>query len=212
MIFPIGAFEQHGPAATLGTDYYIASYLAEQISERTNIMYIPCLPFGYSVIHSNFPGTISLSKKLYFDIINSIITELEKNNVSKIIIINGHGGNIRPIKRIIEHSNICFLQWFELIGNKYFENEHKSHAGSEELSLLAAIKSEYVDEEKIENRDPSKMNIVWKELQPEERKTEYYTENGVYCYADKYSKELGQRILADVVDIMVEKINIFLNA
>ena len=86
VIFPIGAFEQHGPAATLGTDYYIASYLAEQISERTNIMYIPCLPFGYSVIHSNFPGTISLSKKLFLNLLFVFIFKLYPPYIIKILV------------------------------------------------------------------------------------------------------------------------------
>lgn len=207
VIVPLGSFEQHGPAGYLGADYIVADYLAEKISRLTDVIRLPCLPFGFSAIHSNFAGTISLNAEIYEQVIVSIIQSLKISGVKNIIFINGHGGNKMPLKEELCMEGIYFIEWFDLTGNRFFPDDHKSHAGSEELSLLAYINRDYVTESMVQNMVPSKLKVNWKEIKPIERKAEYLTENGVFFKADQYDPEIGKEIEQYVVEKILEKIS-----
>ncbi len=211
VIVPLGSFEQHGPAGYLGADYIVADYLAKKISQLTDIISLPCFPFGFSAIHSNFAGTISLSAEVYEQVIVSIIQSLKKSGVKNIIFLNGHGGNRMPLKEELCLEGIYFIEWFNLTGNRFFTDEHKSHAGSEELSLLAYINKDYVTEGMVQNMVPSELKINWKEIKPIERKAEYLTENGVFFKADQYAPEIGKEIEQYVIEKILEKISCITN-
>lgn len=206
VIVPLGAYEQHGPAGYLGTDYVIAEYLAKRVSIITGIIALPCLPYGFSSIHSNFSGTITLSKEVYKQVICSIVESLKNSGVKKIIFVNGHGGNRMALNEVLTIEDIYFIEWFTLTENVFFTNEHKSHAGSEELSLLSYINQQYVSRELVQNMIPSKLNVNWREIDPIERKTEYLTENGVFYNADKYDINIGREIAEYVIDHMIEEV------
>lgn len=206
VIVPLGSFEQHGPAGYLGADYIVADYLAEKVSRLTGMLRLPCLPFGFSAIHTNFAGTISLTAEIYEQIIVSIIESLKRSGVKNIFFINGHGGNRMPLKDELCMEGIYFIEWFDLTGNHFFSDDHKSHAGSEELSLLAYINKDYVTESMVQNMVPSKLKINWKEIKPIERKAEYLTENGVFFNADQYDPKIGKEIEQYVVKKILEEI------
>nr|WP_300858072.1 creatininase family protein [uncultured Acetatifactor sp.] len=210
VLVPLGSFEQHGPSGYLGADYVVANHIAKKISKMMDIISLPCLPFGFSEIHSNFPGTVSFGFDLYESVVTTIINDLRRHGVKKIVFINGHGGNAMPLKEVIEMEDICWIEWFALTKNIFFENEHKSHAGSEELSLLAHIDSDYVSQNLVQDMIPSKLGIDWRSMPPIDRKTEYLSENGVFFYANKWSPDIGKEIEEFVVDRIMEIINKFI--
>ncbi len=209
-IVPLGSYEQHGPSGNIGADYIVADYLAKKVSSILDIINIPCLPFGYSDIHSNFSGTISLEYDLYEKLIEMIINNLKRHGVKKIIFINGHGGNAMPLKKIIDMEEVCWIEWFGLTGTKFFDNDHKSHAGSEELSLLAHINEDFVSADLVQDMVPSKLGVDWRNLPPTERKTEYFTENGVFFKANKWNRNMGKEIEEYVIQKIVAIIDTFI--
>lgn len=111
-----------------------------------------------------------------------------------------------PMNEVLTIEGIYFIEWFTLTENVFFTNEHKSHAGSEELSLLSYINQQYVSRELVQNMIPSKLNVNWREIDPIERKTEYLTENGVFYNADKYDINIGREIAEYVIDHMIEEV------
>src|SRR3990167_7533353 len=60
VIVPVGSTEEHGFAAPLGLDTYVAIALAEDVAKKAKVLTTPPLWFGDSSHHLGFPGTISL--------------------------------------------------------------------------------------------------------------------------------------------------------
>ncbi len=56
---------------------------------------------GNSDHHLDFPGTISASPRVYLDMLNGLIDNLVFHGFTKIVLINGHGGNDVPGKQAI---------------------------------------------------------------------------------------------------------------
>lgn len=210
VILPLGSFEQHGPAAYLGADYVIASHISELVAEKAEIICLPGIPFGFSKIHDSFAGTITIDEDLYCQLIKCVITKLKKHGVLGIVLLNAHGGNLIPLRKFLqeEERNVLFLEWYKLSGIDYFPNDHKSHAGSEELSVLAAINSQYVNEELVVDMCPAQNNPsipnVWE-------KFEYITENGVHLYANRYDKRVGNDVISYVVNKATKVVLDFIN-
>jgi mycofactocin system creatininase family protein len=95
-LLPVGAIEQHGPHLPLDTDTYDACYLAEKVAERCSDprpLVLPVLPYGVSYHHDDFPGTISISNDSLSRMIYEIGLSCARIGVTKLVIVNGHGGN-----------------------------------------------------------------------------------------------------------------------
>ncbi|MCK5347505.1 MAG: creatininase family protein, partial [Candidatus Heimdallarchaeota archaeon] len=103
VIVPIGATEQHGPHLPLGTDslasYEILKRALQQISEDIKVIVTPQLNIGLSIEHLDFPGTLSF--KNAGDLISTVkgvCKNLVDYGAKKIVLWNGHGGNIPSLK------------------------------------------------------------------------------------------------------------------
>src|SRR5664280_3828693 len=59
-ILPIGATEQHGLHLPLGTDTFLSAYVSRRICEATGALLLPPVPFGYSWVWRDIPGTCLL--------------------------------------------------------------------------------------------------------------------------------------------------------
>jgi creatinine amidohydrolase len=96
-MFPVGSCEQHGRHLSFATDYLIPVEIARRVSDRTGVPVTPPLCFGMSLHHMEFPGTISLSADTFVAAVRDIIESLYRHGFRRVLIVNGHGGNIHPI-------------------------------------------------------------------------------------------------------------------
>ncbi len=96
-IVPIGSCEQHGRHLSFATDYLVPAEIARRVSARTGVPVTPPLCFGMSLHHMEFPGTISLSPDTFVAVVRDILTSLYRHGFRRILILNGHGGNINPL-------------------------------------------------------------------------------------------------------------------
>lgn len=161
-ILPIGAYEQHGLHCVLETDCITADYIAERIGNMLNLPVLPTIPFGQSMIHRDFPGTIYVSDRAYECYLRDVFRSIKENGIHDLFLINGHGGNGPVIESVIksEQTNafkIHLFHWFDFIDDSLFTKEHRSHAGSMETSVVQAIDSHNIrnhlveDGKKVEN-------------------------------------------------------------
>ena len=97
LLIPLGATEQHGPGCPLLTDALIAEHLALEVGAATGVWVSPTIPVGDSLIHLDFPGTISLRPTTLISLIKDYITSLHKSGFRRYLIVNGHGDNAGPI-------------------------------------------------------------------------------------------------------------------
>ena len=111
LLLPIGSVEQHGPRCAFGTDYLIAEALGKEVEERTNTIVAPSPSYGMSIHHLGFPGSATLQPSNMMRAYEDIIWSFRTAGFKRILIVNGHGGNVSTINCMLsEISN----KWQEL--------------------------------------------------------------------------------------------------
>jgi creatinine amidohydrolase len=92
-ILPFGIVEKHGPSGPLGTDLInVRSTVAKAVEKEYAIVF-PAYYFGQIFEAQHHPGTIAYSSKLQMELLQETASEMARNGCSKIVIVNGHGGN-----------------------------------------------------------------------------------------------------------------------
>lgn len=98
VILPVGATEQHGPHLPLGTDTFLAKYMAQRLALRIGAVVLPPLPVSYSWVWRNLPGTIVISAETLKNLIKDICRSVATWGADQLVIINAHGANDSMIK------------------------------------------------------------------------------------------------------------------
>ncbi len=100
-LLPVGSMEQHGPHLPLDTDAFDAGYLARRVAEGCappKPLVLPLIPYGVSYHHEDFSGTMSISPKTLSQLVYEIGMSAARHGITKLVIINGHGGNIPALQ------------------------------------------------------------------------------------------------------------------
>lgn len=147
ILLPVGSTEQHGPTGLIGIDYMSSWSIAEEVGKRTHTLVAPPLCFGMAVHHMAFPGTMTLSPLTYVQVITELIQSLATHGFQKIILVNGHGGNIAPITTAFcqvqqkdEKLDLQLINWWHLpevqkYESEVFGEENGFHATCGEISV-----------------------------------------------------------------------------
>jgi len=101
IIFPTGSNEQHGPHLVEDTDTFVAYEVARMVAERTGVLVAPAMPYGNSIHHMPFPGTVTLGYRTLVNVYKEVIGCLHTHGFKKVVIFNGHGGNSAPINQAL---------------------------------------------------------------------------------------------------------------
>ncbi|MDB5413876.1 MAG: creatininase family protein [Rubritepida sp.] len=99
-VLPIGSLEQHGPHLPVWTDSYLAHELAVAAAERATdvpAIVLPPLWTGLSEHHLPFGGTITLDYATFHAVLRCVVRSLQAQGFTRLLILNGHGGNIDPL-------------------------------------------------------------------------------------------------------------------
>src|SRR5258707_6838716 len=103
-ILPAGSLEQHGPHLPVITDTASASAasiaaarLVAEGPDPVPVAVLPGLWLGLSEHHLPFGGTISVDYAAYRAMLESIVRSLRALGFARLLIVNGHGGNIDPL-------------------------------------------------------------------------------------------------------------------
>lgn len=90
---PTGSVEQHG-YLRLTVDAILAERVAIEAAEPLGVPVFPVLSYGITPYFRAYPGSISLRLDTYQRIIADILDSLAGVGFTKVIFVNGHGGNI----------------------------------------------------------------------------------------------------------------------
>ena len=156
IILPVGSCEQHGPTGLIGTDAITAEYLAAEFSRHSQILLAPCVEYGMAMHHMAFPGSATLSPETYTAVIRDLLLSFQKHGFRKILIINGHGGNIPFLQGAIcsiKHGEpnsrleVYIENWWNSPAlqdyqDQHFGNDNGFHATAGEISLTMHIQPE----------------------------------------------------------------------
>ena len=95
-----GATHPHGLACALGTDTFVAQGMGKRIGEKSNVIVVPTIPFGYNRYHMDFPGCINIPKQHLADLYMDICEALYKWGIRKLVWLSPHGGNSSIIEDV----------------------------------------------------------------------------------------------------------------
>jgi creatinine amidohydrolase len=217
VLVPVGSLEQHGPHLPLGTDSIIASEVARKAAEKAKVAVTPVIPFGFSIEHMSFPGTISLEPETLLLIVKNISVSLVSHGFKKIVFINAHGGNTgiltTAIQLIKNETNIfvALVSVWDLAFSEFKKIRESrpgkiNHAEEFETSLIKVINpsliqvdrlkriSHFVEKNAITDlyEANSKIKVAWK--------IEDYSKIGILGEPTKASVEKGKRLLNSAID------------
>ncbi|WP_424810835.1 creatininase family protein [Roseococcus sp. YIM B11640] len=98
VLMPLGSTETHGPALPMG-DYLFAEAIALRIAEATGeALVLPPLAFGGADFFRGVPGGVALSPSTLTEVVTEMLVALHEGGAKRILILNGHGGNIASIE------------------------------------------------------------------------------------------------------------------
>ncbi|MFG2004626.1 creatininase family protein [Spirillospora sp. NPDC048911] len=92
-VLPVGSFEQHGPFLPLATDTVIACTIAAEIAAAHPVLRLPPVTISCSHEHADWPGTVSISARTLYSVVDDIAGSLRRSGVTRLVLVNGHGGN-----------------------------------------------------------------------------------------------------------------------
>ena len=108
VLIPLGALEQHGSQAPLGTDDIIAEAMTKEIQKALEgegeddfpMLVFPVIPVGLSTEHKNFCGSITVKPDTYYHMLYDISISLAHHGFKKLAFLICHGGNA-PIVQVL---------------------------------------------------------------------------------------------------------------
>lgn len=100
-LLPIGATEQHGHHLPMGTDNFLAEEYAERIAERLDGVVLPTIPFGYSWVWQDIPGTVTVGHRVLEDYLSDVIDSVERAGYGMLVIVDGHESNVTTMKYVV---------------------------------------------------------------------------------------------------------------
>ncbi len=98
VIIPIAALEQHGRHMPLFTDSILLGEIVRRAEAQLadDALFAPLQWLGNSHHHLDFPGTLSAEPRAYLDLLNSLLENFLQHGFRRLVLLNGHGGNIVP--------------------------------------------------------------------------------------------------------------------
>lgn len=171
-LIAMGVLEKHSEHLPLGTDYLNAHRLACLAAEKEPAVVFPPFYFGQIYEARCFPGAITLKPTLLIELIQAVFDEIGRNGFNKIIVQNGHGGNVfllnflaqsslweeKPYKLYVQ------TEWLNADRQKKWKSllktELHGHACECETSVLMANYPELVNRKNIPKQPSGTLNRV----------------------------------------------------
>ncbi|MDP2857287.1 MAG: creatininase family protein [Bacillota bacterium] len=136
-VVAIGATEQHGPHAPLGTDTIMSEEVGWRLAERINALVAPVIPLGFSFQHLDWAGSISLEITTAASVLVETIKCLAHHGFRRFVLFSGHGGNkpvldlaARQAKQSLDQIQVIVFNMLPLQTGKEFQQRVEARLGA----------------------------------------------------------------------------------
>ena len=157
-ILPIGILEKHGPHAPLGSDLIHVREWSARATKKEYAVVFPDYFYGQIYEARHQPGTFALPSKLVLELLDATCEEIARNGFTKIVIVNGHGGNPNMLRYFVqsqlERKRNYAVYFFDPVQDAAFAEQvaktRKSdpagdqHGGENETSSLLYLRPDLV--------------------------------------------------------------------
>jgi creatinine amidohydrolase len=207
ILVPIGSHEQHGPSCPLFTDILIAESIALRVASELELLVGPAINLGDSIIHLDYPGTISIRPSVMIQYVADYVRSLHHSGFRRLLFVNGHsdntpillatlselGGELRGLRYIVK--DFWDFPRFRDLMKKYFNDEYGGHADETDASMLWAFGERYVRPDKFVDGYPSRLYRISRDLV-----RDLYTTTGVICGDQRLSSpQIGEQLIEESI-------------
>ena len=208
-VLPVGSFEQHGRYLPLITDTAMACIIAGQIADAYPVHLLPPITMSCSHEHGTWPGTVSISARTLFAVIEDIRASLARSGIHKLVVVNGHGGNY-VLSNVVQEANITgpCMSLFPLGSDWDRARQHAAllsskhddmHAGELETSVLLhaapeLVRRGYESADHVGGARRFRLTLGMGA----------YTESGVIGHPSYATADKGKAVLASLTDSFAE--------
>lgn len=224
-VLPLGAHEQHGPHLPFETDTLIVAGLVARLKNclpsSLSIEFQPVEPVGYSIEHMDVAGTKTLAFDQAVHRWISIGESLSQRGLSKLVILNAHGGNAPLTSIVTTELRVRFnmlavaTSWTRFgLPNDLISPDEKAldiHGGFIETSVMLALHPELVDMGKAGNFNSNQRHYAetYKHLRAYGPhafgwKMTDLNKAGVAGNASRATAEAGEKIIAHSLKGIIE--------
>jgi creatinine amidohydrolase len=153
-VLPWGATEAHNYHLPFATDNIMVERIAVESARKawdngSKVIVLPTIPFGVNTGQMDIQLNINLNPSTQSAILTDVIEVLNRHEIYKFLILNGHGGN--DFKQMIRESGlryprmfICSCNWYQSFKNSDFFENSGGHADEMETSMIQFLSPESV--------------------------------------------------------------------
>lgn len=203
-VLPVGSFEQHGPYLPLATDAIIAYVIAERVAAAYDLFLLPPITISCSHEHAGWSGTVSIRHSTVTALITDIAQSLRRSGISRLALVNGHGGNY-VLGNVVQEANVeepsmtlfpARDDWdaARSAAGLVSSGHDDMHAGELEVSLLRHACPELIrpGAETTDHQAADRKLLLLRGMSG-------YTRSGVIGFPSAASAEKGEAILDSLV-------------
>lgn len=163
-IVPTAATEQHNEHLHMIHDTLHASYMAEHAAQKLLPQVVVASPvaIGVSEHWMQHIGTLTVRPEIFCEYVFDVCNSLVRAGIENVLILNGHGGNVKPMMRRIDEYkdklgiNLRFQSYWDVYDPALVQQhmEHgrlPGHADEFETSTMLYLDPERVQIEAIDN-------------------------------------------------------------
>ncbi len=158
VMITFGSVEQHGHHLPLGTDTILAQAFAEELCERENLYFYPCITFGQVWSAKDFESTVSISPSCLKEYSLQVVDSVMRVHPKRVFLFSFHNGNHKVIDDLLRErldregpENIYHIKASGIGKNAKdilttpMWNGNVWHAGELETSLMLYVAEELVN-------------------------------------------------------------------
>ena len=211
-LLPLSCIERHGHHLPLGTDMYIGHELCQRAAQIEPVIIYPDFIYTQILEARHMPGCIGIQPELIIRLWENVCSEIARNGLKKIVLVNSHGGNDNLIHYFAQIQLANRRDYVVYVVQpphfsedpataSQWETTVDGHAGERETSMILSIRPELVRSDALPS-DGEGMPL--ERLKP---LRDLDTDMGIWWYADHpthycgdgrpATAEKGERWLAD---------------
>jgi len=212
-ILAFGSTECHGAHLPYGCDTFVAYDIALEVAGRLDkTVVVPPMWYGMSMHYRHKPMCITLSNDTLARVYREVMESLIYWGIKKILVINGHDGNIPPIEIAARDIKVKYPEvglavldaWWVTAGNLLPEDTFEvwnglGHGGEGETSIALAIFPDLCDMDHARGMIPEmddNIKLIWN--------FEELTDYGATGAPEKATAEKGEKMKKVLVDYLVD--------
>lgn len=212
-ILPWGATEAHNYHLPYSSDVIESEKIAEAAAEiafdkGAKIIVLPTVPYGVNTGQTNIKLDMNINPSTQAGILNDLIEVLNRQQIFKLLIVNGHGGNdFKPMLRELglkyPKMFLSYCNWFTALPKEEYFDYNGDHADEMETSLLLYLAPQLVlplSEAGSGTAKEIKIKGIQEGWAWTERKWSKVSNDTGIGNPAKATKEKGEKYFKDLVD------------